>query len=476
MKLFFSILFLANCYNSDAQFSSISFKTLKGYRFSKLFLSSFNPYYGTQNKEKAIVKRKGDYFYVEVEIKKLAVYSIENEEGRGIGINIYIEPGDKLNLDFVWGEGGVVGIIDNSNKISNNSIYTLLYDSILAINNKIKSIQLYDKQRIEKYVDSIFKKSVYEPLEHYKKIGNISKIFETKILIPQLGLLKVFFQNIILKNTASEILPQDYFFADSILCHPNYSYWTNGFLEYSYFKNYLFEKLNNGETKNLGIFLKNIQNGMPDQQDSILKKIIFTAGLIVFFEHYRINILNIDENVKTADSLINTLYLNKSKLYLPGYVKNSKQKIDENILNNITVLSLNTKKLISFNTVFSDTNTVYLIDHWASWCAPCLKELPYSKKVGEKYKNKVKVIYFSVDENEFACRNIISTKGLDIENCYLRNYDKSQEGAYENLNNSPGIPVYQFIYFKKGKWYLESSAMPSEELINTQIENILSVN
>ena len=41
---------------------------------------------------------------------------------------------------------------------------------------------------------------------------------------------------------------------------------------------------------------------------------------------------------------------------------------------------------------------VYVINFWATWCAPCVKELPYFENLNEEYKNKnVEVILVSLD-------------------------------------------------------------------------------
>lgn len=41
---------------------------------------------------------------------------------------------------------------------------------------------------------------------------------------------------------------------------------------------------------------------------------------------------------------------------------------------------------------------VYVINFWATWCAPCVKELPYFEDLNKAYKNKnVEVILVSLD-------------------------------------------------------------------------------
>ena len=49
----------------------------------------------------------------------------------------------------------------------------------------------------------------------------------------------------------------------------------------------------------------------------------------------------------------------------------------------------------------ADTDTVYVLNFWATWCGPCVAELPEFEKLNEKYAaQKVKVVLISTD---FKC-------------------------------------------------------------------------
>ncbi|MGC8825167.1 MAG: TlpA family protein disulfide reductase [Bacteroidales bacterium] len=46
-------------------------------------------------------------------------------------------------------------------------------------------------------------------------------------------------------------------------------------------------------------------------------------------------------------------------------------------------------------------DTTYLINFWATWCAPCRKELPDIEKIGEKYATrKFSILLVSLDMTE----------------------------------------------------------------------------
>lgn len=92
-----------------------------------------------------------------------------------------------------------------------------------------------------------------------------------------------------------------------------------------------------------------------------------------------------------------------------------------------------------------------LLDFWASWCAPCINEIPTLTNIHEKYNNKnLKIIGISLDENEEKWRNAIEQFQIGIYPQILGDSD-SENNYFINANdideiyNITRIPVYILI-------------------------------
>lgn len=53
-----------------------------------------------------------------------------------------------------------------------------------------------------------------------------------------------------------------------------------------------------------------------------------------------------------------------------------------------------------------------LINFWASWCVPCVKELPAIKKMSDQYSDKLEIITNTSDEDSSAFLNAIKSYGM----------------------------------------------------------------
>jgi len=59
-------------------------------------------------------------------------------------------------------------------------------------------------------------------------------------------------------------------------------------------------------------------------------------------------------------------------------------------------------RVLTFNDfephLYLHNDTTYLINFWASWCTPCVEEIPAFERVGKEYRyQKVKVLLVSLD-------------------------------------------------------------------------------
>lgn len=46
------------------------------------------------------------------------------------------------------------------------------------------------------------------------------------------------------------------------------------------------------------------------------------------------------------------------------------------------------------------SNRIQVINFWATWCAPCVEEMPYFEDLAEKYKDKIDLKFVSLDRPE----------------------------------------------------------------------------
>ncbi len=64
-----------------------------------------------------------------------------------------------------------------------------------------------------------------------------------------------------------------------------------------------------------------------------------------------------------------------------------------------------------------ETDSLYVVNFWATWCAPCVKEIPDFEKLYAKYKtDKVKLLFVSLDfPNQLETRVIPFIDRMDMK-------------------------------------------------------------
>ena len=80
-------------------------------------------------------------------------------------------------------------------------------------------------------------------------------------------------------------------------------------------------------------------------------------------------------------------------------IKKVAEPVDENVVSNVEDLGLTVYNFNELEPLLNrKDDKIYVVNFWATWCAPCVKELPYFEALNEEYQNKnVEVVLVSLD-------------------------------------------------------------------------------
>lgn len=104
----------------------------------------------------------------------------------------------------------------------------------------------------------------------------------------------------------------------------------------------------------------------------------------------------------------------------------------------------------------NNSDTVFLVNYWATWCKPCVEELPDFLKLNEEYKDKAfKMILVSLDfpkHIESRVKPFINSHNIapqvvlldDDANIWINKVNPNWDGS---------IPVTQIIQSNKKEFY-----------------------
>ncbi len=151
-------------------------------------------------------------------------------------------------------------------------------------------------------------------------------------------------------------------------------------------------------------------------------------------------------------------------------VHSIKSKLDDwaHLAKGQTAMDFTFEDLKGTKISLSDFNGKWVfIDIWASWCVPCLVEIPALLTLEEEYRNKnIVFMSISVDQSKSAWEKIIKERKLKGVQLWA---GKSE--VIRNFYKVSGIPRFLLID-PQGKIYEASANRPSENL-KTSLELLL---
>jgi len=101
-------------------------------------------------------------------------------------------------------------------------------------------------------------------------------------------------------------------------------------------------------------------------------------------------------------------------------------------------------------------DSTYVVNFWATWCAPCIKELPHFEKLGQEYKaEKLAVLLVSVDfKSKLTSAVVPFVKRKKLKNQVFLLNESSPQEYIDRIDPSwsGSIPATLFIKGDKRKF------------------------
>lgn len=144
--------------------------------------------------------------------------------------------------------------------------------------------------------------------------------------------------------------------------------------------------------------------------------------------------------------------------------KNSADEVSQNLINNVVETTVAQMELPVYN--FEDfeemlhrsDEKIYIINFWATWCKPCIEELPYFERINKEQKeNGVEVVLVSLDMPKmWKSRLIPFVKKKELKSKVIILDDPKQNDWIPKVNEewSGSIPA-TLIYNKAKRGFFE---------------------
>lgn len=185
-----------------------------------------------------------------------------------------------------------------------------------------------------------------------------------------------------------------------------------------------------------------------------MKKIILSTLLMAALVSCKKEAEKTEENVSSVDSIeINT---------------------PEPVTVNTSIKSLSVQQTTDF--LQKKNDTLYVTNFFATWCGPCVREIPHFKNKIEELKDKpVKITFVSLDQKEIWNTEVprfTTEHGIQNHTILVDGQLLDQNFFQTNFKQWTGDAI-PFTFMRRGNKTDETLGMMSEQQLNEKINSLL---
>jgi len=124
--------------------------------------------------------------------------------------------------------------------------------------------------------------------------------------------------------------------------------------------------------------------------------------------------------------------------------------------------------------VLNDQNTTYVVNFWATWCAPCVKELPHFEQLNSENK-KVKVVLVSLDfKNQYEAKLLPFLKKKEVKSEVVLLTDKDYNSWLPTVDKDWSGSIPATLIVKNGKKVFVEKMFSSYEELNQYVKSTIN--
>lgn len=211
--------------------------------------------------------------------------------------------------------------------------------------------------------------------------------------------------------------------------------------------------INNSTGESLEVKFKDSYNNYSKNFQRRVKLNIISE--MIFRKYDRKNIISF------MDKFVHEFGMNKEIQKLMAGIEYGVSNSDDLSLKSYTNQSENWNTLLK-----KHKGKAIYVDFWASWCAPCIGELPHSVKLKKELGNDVVFVYLAYSDTEEKWKPAAQKYNV-VENSYFITNSKSSN--FITGNKITTIPRYMIID-KNGKIVNPDAPRPSSTEIRTMLK------